>query len=170
MLTEFQLKIISNHENQLKTYQRKDFIVTLGILLLKPFKRALTLLVYLQFQGLNAVFILQIFHQKSFQSATTQKLTYRKLFSWSFSEFSRQDLSNEPQLYGFILILRDFTTFAKKSLKIVSKGDNSKATIPETVFKAIFGILASRAFKRAPTLWVYLHFEIFYIFFKISDI
>ena len=49
MLTEFQLKIISNHENQLKTYQRKDFIVTLGILLLKPFKRALTLLVYLQF-------------------------------------------------------------------------------------------------------------------------
>ena len=114
--------------------------------------------------------ILRNFHRKSFQRAITQKRLYRKLFLLSYSESSRQNLSNEYLLYGFIFVLRDSTNFAEFSSKIVSKGDNSKTTIPETVFIVIFGILASRPFKRVSTLWVYLYFEIFYIFFKISDI
>ena len=89
------------------------------------------------------------------------------MFSLLFSESSHQDLSNKHPLYGFIFILSVSTIFAKFSSKIVSKSDNSKSTIPENVFIVIFGVLASRPFKQAPTLWVYLHFERFYDFREI---
>ena len=52
-------------------------------------------------------------------------------------------------------------------LKNVSKCNNSKLCIPDIIFLAIFGILALRPFKQAPTLWVYLHFESFYDFREI---
>ena len=61
--------------------------------------------------------VLQNFSKKSFQRAITQKLLYRKLFSLSFSESSRQDLSNKHLLYGFIFIFRFFTFFQNKRYK-----------------------------------------------------
>ena len=39
-----------------------------------------------------------------------------------------------------------------------------KTTIPEVIEIVIFEFLASRAFKRVPTLWGYLYFSIFYDF------
>ena len=85
-----------------------------------------------------------------------------------FVEFSCEVLSNERKLCWFIFILRVLKYFAEFSSKIVSKCNNSKISIPETVFMVIFGILASRPFKRAPTLWVYFDFERFYDFSKKS--
>ena len=49
------------------------------------------------------------FNRKSFQRAITQKLPYRKMFSLSFSDSSRQDLSNKLPVYGFISIFGFFT-------------------------------------------------------------
>ena len=46
--------------------------------------------------------------------------------------------------------------------KHVLKSNISKYTIPKNVFIVNFGILASKCFKQAPTLWVYLHFDSFY--------
>ena len=49
------------------------------------------------------------FNRKSFQRAITQKLPYRKMFSLSFSDSSRQDLSNKLPVYVFISIFVFFT-------------------------------------------------------------
>ena len=54
--------------------------------------------------------------------------------------------------------MEGFFLKAKKTLK----RNISKFTIPKNVVIVNFGMLASKCFKQAPTLSVYLHFDSFY--------
>ena len=85
------------------------------------------------------------------QRAKSQNVQYQTMFSYSFWDSLRQDLINKHQTYRLFLILSVYNV-CRIFIKNISKRDNSQRTIPDKGFNVIFGVLASRPFKQAPTL------------------